>query len=74
MFAHGVSASIAPVTGSMRVLWSEVPTFTFLNWRKLLNARQVPDVSRRRVRLVIWCVRIELLLLRIMPLLAVFCD
>lgn len=53
-------------------LLSVVPTFTFLNWRNALNAGQAPEVSVQRGRLVTWCLRIELLLLLLMPLLGVF--
>ena len=52
-------------------LVSIVPTFTFLNWRNSLQAGQIPQVSPHRARLVIMCIRFELLLLLIMPLLAV---
>lgn len=53
-------------------LISTLPTLTFLNWRNQLLAGQVPEVSTRQGRLVTLCLRVELLLLLIMPLLAVF--
>jgi len=51
-------------------LLSAVPTFVFLNWRNTLKAGQLPDVSPRRAKLVIMVIRLELLLLLILPLLA----
>lgn len=53
-------------------LLSVLPTLTFLNWRNTLLAGQVPEVSIGQGRLVSLCLRVELLLLLIMPLLAVF--
>lgn len=51
---------------------SMLPTFTFLSWRNTLKAGQVPEVSARQARWVTLCIRSELLLLLILPLLAVF--
>jgi putative membrane protein len=52
-------------------LLSILPTFVFLNWRNQLKAGQVPRVSPRQAKLVIMVIRLELLLLLIIPLLAV---
>lgn len=52
-------------------LMSIVPTFVFLNWRNSLKAVEVPKVSQRQGHWVIWVIRVELLLLLIIPLLAV---
>ena len=52
-------------------LISVVPTFVFLNWRNSLKAGEVPQVSPRQARLVIMVIRLELLLLLVIPLLAV---
>lgn len=52
-------------------LLSILPTFVFLNWRNQLKAGQVPSVSPRQAKLVIMTIRLELLLLLIIPLLAV---
>ncbi len=51
-------------------LLSILPTFVFLNWRHALKAGQVPEPSARQVALVTWSIRLELLLLLVMPLLA----
>ena len=51
-------------------LISVVPTFVFLNWRNALQAGQVPDVSPRQRQWLTLCIRLELLLLLIIPLLA----
>jgi putative membrane protein len=51
-------------------LLSGLPTFVFLNWRNALKAGQVPQVSARQGKLVIMTIRLELLLLLIIPLLA----
>lgn len=51
-------------------LISVVPTFVFLNWRNNLKAGEVPLVSAGKARLVTWVIRLELLLLLIIPLLA----
>ncbi len=51
-------------------LLSGLPTFIFLNWRNTLKAGQVPQVSPGQGKLVIMCIRLELLLLLIIPLLA----
>lgn len=52
-------------------LISVVPTFVFLNWRNSLQAGDVPSVSARQAKLVTGVIRLELLLLLIIPLLAV---
>ncbi len=52
-------------------LLSILPTFVFLNWRNQLKAGQVPSVSPRQAKLVTMTIRLELLLLLIIPLLAV---
>ena len=52
-------------------LLSILPTWVFFNWRNTLQAGQAPTPSPRQVRLVTWCIRLELLLLLVMPLLAV---
>lgn len=52
-------------------LLSILPTFVFLNWRNQLKAGQVPSVSPRQAKQVIMTIRLELLLLLIIPLLAV---
>ena len=49
---------------------STLPTFVFLNWRNALQAGQVPDVSPRQRQWLTLCLRLELLLLLIIPLLA----
>jgi len=52
-------------------LISVVPTFVFINWRNSLKAGEVPQVSARQARLVVWVIRLELLVLLAIPLLAV---
>lgn len=52
-------------------LISILPTFTFLNWRPALLAGQAPQLSPGRAKAVIMTIRLELLLLLIIPLLAV---
>ncbi len=49
---------------------STLPTLVFLNWRNALQAGQVPDVSPRQRQWLTLCIRLELLLLLIIPLLA----
>lgn len=51
-------------------LISVVPTFVFLNWRNSLKAGEIPQVSPAKARLVTLVIRLELLLLLIIPLLA----
>lgn len=51
-------------------LLSILPTLVFLNWRNDLRAGLVPQVSARLGTLVIMTIRLELLLLLILPLLA----
>lgn len=53
-------------------LLSGVPTLVFLNWRNTLKAGQVPEVSAQRARLVTLVIRLELFLLLLVPLMAVF--
>ncbi|MCY1288835.1 hypothetical protein D9M68_456840 [compost metagenome] len=52
-------------------LISIFPTITFLNWRNALQAGQAPTISPGRAKAVIMTIRLELLLLVIIPLLAV---
>ncbi len=51
-------------------LISIVPTFVFLNWRNHIKAGEVPTISAKQAMLVTMVIRIELLLLLIIPLLA----
>lgn len=51
-------------------LLSILPTVVFLNWRPALKTGRVPEPSARQVVLVTWCIRLELLLLLLLPLLA----
>ena len=51
-------------------LLSILPTMVFLNWRNDLRAGQLPQISARQGTLVIMSIRLELLLLLILPLLA----
>ena len=51
-------------------LLSILPTVVFIKWRKTVKVGQVPDPTTRQMRLVIWSIRIELLLLLVIPLLA----
>ncbi|SFI84115.1 putative membrane protein [Pseudomonas guineae] len=51
-------------------LISVLPTFVFLNWRNSLNAGEIPQVSARQGLLVVLVIRLELLLLLVIPLLA----
>ena len=51
-------------------LLSIVPTLVFLGWRGALKADRLPPLDPRRGRLVTLVIRLELLLLLIMPLLA----
>lgn len=51
-------------------LLSFVPTKLFLGWRGALKAGQLPPLSARQGSLVIMVIRLELLLLLIIPLLA----
>lgn len=53
-------------------LISALPTYTFLNWRNDLKAGRVPSISPRQGKWVTMALRVELLLLLIIPLLAVF--
>ncbi|WP_341304526.1 DUF2214 family protein [Pseudomonas sp. TMP25] len=52
-------------------LISVVPTFVFLNWRNTLKAGEIPQVSPTQARWVTRVIRLELLLLLVIPLLAV---
>lgn len=54
--------------GSLAIL----PTLTIFNWRNDLQAGQTPRISARQARWVTLCIRLELLILLVMPLLAVF--
>lgn len=51
-------------------LLSILPTYVFFNWRNAVQAGQVPEPSPRQLRLVTWSIRLELLLLLVIPLLA----
>lgn len=51
-------------------LLSILPTFVFLNWRNDLKAGRAPQISPRQARLVIMTIRLELLLLLLIPLMA----
>lgn len=53
-------------------LLSSVPTLVFLNWRNTLKAGQIPQLSPARVRLVTSVIRLELFLLLLIPLMAIF--
>ncbi|MCQ4274881.1 DUF2214 family protein [Stutzerimonas degradans] len=46
------------------------PTVTFLGWRSALRNRQVPAISAPTARWLTWVIRLELLLLLVIPLLA----
>ncbi|WXL26549.1 DUF2214 family protein [Ectopseudomonas mendocina] len=52
-------------------LISALPTFVFINWRNELKAGRVPQVSANIALGVKWVIRLELLLLLIIPTLAV---
>lgn len=51
-------------------LLSILPTMTFLNWRNDLKADRIPQISARQCKLVTMTIRLELLVLLILPLLA----
>lgn len=51
-------------------LLSIYPTLTFLNWRNALKAGQVPQVSPQTGQWVTWVIRLELMLLLLIPLAA----
>ena len=51
-------------------LLSILPTVVFFKWRGAVKAAQVPAPSARQVRLETWSIRLELLLLLVIPLLA----
>lgn len=51
-------------------LLSILPTLVFIKWRSTVKAGQVPAPSARQVLLVTWSIRLELLLLLVIPLLA----
>ena len=53
-------------------LLSSVPTLVFLNWRNAVKAGQAPELSEGRARLVTLIIRLELFLLLLIPLMAVF--
>ena len=46
------------------------PTVTFLGWRTARRNRQVPAISAPTARWLTWVIRLELLLLLVIPLLA----
>jgi len=54
----------------LAALLSILPTYVFFNWRNAVRAGQVPVPSPRQVKLVTWSIRLELLLLLVIPLLA----
>ncbi|MGP0172085.1 DUF2214 family protein [Pseudomonas sp. NCHU5208] len=54
----------------LAALLSILPTYVFFNWRKALRAGQVPEPNPRQIALVTWSIRLELLLLLVIPLLA----
>ncbi|UYP29865.1 DUF2214 family protein [Pseudomonas sp. Z8(2022)] len=51
-------------------LLSILPTVVFIKWRSAVKAGQAPEPGAQQVRLVTWSIRIELLLLLLIPLLA----
>ncbi|WP_134605236.1 DUF2214 family protein, partial [Pseudomonas aeruginosa] len=54
----------------LAALVSLLPTVTFLGWRGALKAGEVPAVTPARGRRVVLAVRLQLLLLLVIPLLA----
>ncbi len=50
---------------------SIIPTIKFLKWRKQVNNNQEPEMNEKIVKKLLIYIRIELLLLAILPLLAV---
>ena len=48
------------------------PTIRFLKWRKQVKNGQTPEISEKMVKGTLMFIRIELLLISIIPLLAVF--
>lgn len=54
----------------LAALLSILPTYVFFNWRNAVRVGQVPVPSPRQVKLVTWSIRLELLLLLVIPLLA----
>jgi putative membrane protein len=50
---------------------SIIPTIKFLKWRKQVNNNQEPEMNEKVVKKLLIYIRIELLLLAILPLLAV---
>jgi len=55
----------------LAALLSILPTWVFLGWRKTIQAGQVPTPSASQVKRVTWAIRLQLLLLLVIPLLAV---
>lgn len=51
-------------------LLSVYPTYVYLNWRNSLQAGQPPIITRRQAFMITLTIRLELLLLLIIPLLA----
>lgn len=51
-------------------LISILPTLTALNLRPALQAGTAPEITPRRLQVVLWTIRIELLLLASLPVLA----
>lgn len=54
----------------LAALLSILPTWVFFNWRNAVRAGQAPTPSPRQMKLVTWSIRLELLLLLVIPLLA----
>jgi putative membrane protein len=54
----------------LTALLSILPTWVFFNWRNAVRAGQAPTPSPRQIKLVTWSIRLELLLLLVIPLLA----
>lgn len=50
---------------------SAFPTIKFLKWRKQLKRGEEPDISEKGVKKLLMFIRIELLIITIIPLLAV---
>ena len=48
------------------------PTIRFLKWRKNVRQGETPDISEKMVKNTLMFIRIELLLVALIPLMAVF--
>ena len=53
------------------VVLSIFPTIKFLKWRKQMNKGEEPEINEKSVKKLLMCIRIELLIVAIIPLLAV---